>query len=186
MAKIVIIAPKDAEEMEDAVKVLRAAGHTVETQEPTPKSLLHIVLGLFGPKAYGFGEEYIVNSADNPPEEDEEAEPAEDEEGEVEPEDDFRFESLGETTVDGELIEAVRIKSPTSLLYVEGLVSGSKTSYRLNESTFSFWPADVEAPAQRVQVQHGKHRTSIELVVKEAEKAQLQVGDDLASMFEAA
>ena len=67
MAKIVIIAPAEADaDVKDAVKMLKAQGHDVDTEEPTPKSLLHIVLGLLGPNAYGFGPAYGYREADAP------------------------------------------------------------------------------------------------------------------------
>jgi hypothetical protein len=198
MAKIVIIAPADADEdVKDAVKMLKAAGHDVDTEEPTPKSLLHIVLGLLGPNAYGFGPAYGYREADAPAKEDDAETKGDEEEtdtsvtssdteaGDAEiSDDDFNFESLGMATVDGELIEAVTFNSDTSVLCVEGLTKGAKTTYTLNESTFSFWPSNPEAPAQRVEVVVEKHRTSMEIAVQEAEaKSVLKVGKDLRGMF---
>lgn len=201
MAKIVIIAPAEADaDVKDAVKMLKAQGHDVDTEEPTPKSLLHIVLGLLGPNAYGFGPAYGYREADAP-----ESTDPKDEKGDttVSPEDDtsksgddagaadtelndddFNFESLGTVTVDGELIEAVTFNSDTSVLCVEGLTKGAKTTYTLNESTFSFWPSNPEVPVQRVEVVVEKHRTSMEIPVQEAEaKSVLKVGKDLRGMF---
>lgn len=202
MAKIVIIAPAEADDdIKDAVKMLKAAGHDVDTEEPTPKSLLHIVLGLMGPNAYGFGAGYAYardTAAEEPPAEDKpkEDDPEEEAADEAATEegfddgadlggDDFNFESLGTVTVDGELIEAVTHDSETSVLCVERLVSGAKTTYALNESSFSFWPASVTKPEQRVEVLVDKHRTSVQLPIEESEgKPTLKVGRDLLSMFE--
>lgn len=197
MAKIVIIAPAEADDdVKDAVKLLKAAGHDVDTEEPTPKALIHIVLGLMGPNGYGFGPGYAYlpsGGTGAPPPKDEpkpeddpaaeepapEEDPASDAGG-----DDFNFESLGTVTVDGELIEAVTFDSETSVLCVESLEAGAKTTYSLNESVFSFFPADAAKPALRVEVLVDKHRTSIEVPVMEAEsKATLKVGKDLISMF---
>lgn len=196
MAKIVIIAPADAtDDVKDAIKMLKAAGHDVDSEEPTPKSLLHIVLGLMGPNAYGFGSGYAyspgpaadeaVGGKDEPePEEDAAVEDGfEGDMGDLGA-DDFNFESLGQVTVDGELIEAVTIDSDSSVLCVQSLIKGGKTTYSLNESTYSFWPANVETPAQRVDVQVDKHRTSLEIAIQESEdKPVLKVGKDLRSMF---
>lgn len=200
MAKIVIIAPAEADDdVKDAVKMLKAAGHDVDTEEPTPKSLLHIVLGLMGPNAYGFGPGYAYQrdpdqAPDGTPPKDDEPESEDDPLDDV-PDgfdddtadlggDDFNFESLGTVTVDGQLIEAVTHNSETSVLCVEGLVKGAKTTYALNESIFSFWPASADKPEQRVEVLVDKHRTSIEIPIEESEgKSTLKVGKDLLPMF---
>jgi hypothetical protein len=200
MSKIVIIAPADVD-LKDALKLLKGEGHDVDTEEPTPKSLLHIVMGLLGPNAYGFGSQYAVTGAgagapaddteeEEPPPPDEEA-PEEDAGEEASDEgssDDFNFESveLGKIKVDGELIEAVRVKKPTSTLCVSELHLGPKTTYSLNESIFSFWAADVNALTQRVLIETEKNCTSLEVPVVVAEDhAKLLVGDDLADLFEA-
>jgi hypothetical protein len=192
MAKIVIVAPSDVKsDVDDAVKMLRGAGHDVDVEEPTPKSLLHIVLGLLGPNAYGFGPGYAfspgseVDDADGEPADSEQAADDADAGDDIDVSgDDFNFESLGQVTVDGELIEAVRVKQPTSVLRVERLVGEAKMTYNLNESIFSFWPADVKAPSQRLSISVNRHSTSIELPVEQAEKAQLMVGDDIIDMFQ--
>lgn len=202
MAKIVIIAPSEADDdVKDAVKMLKAAGHDVDTEEPTPKSLLHIVLGLMGPNAYGFGPGYAYQRdpdanaddplADVPPAEDDVADDTETDGGFEGDEgadlggDDFNFESLGPVKVDGELIEAVTHDSETSVLCVDRLVKGAKTTYALNESIFSFWPASVQKPEQRVEVLVDKNRTSVELPIMESEEGKpvLKVGKDLLPMF---
>ena len=203
MAKIIIIAPAEADDdVKDAVKILKAAGHDIDTEEPTAKSILHLLLGLCTPSAYGFGGAYTIvqGGSDVPP-------PADDEDkggkgGKVkdeEPEDtdtsddapsddggdDFNFESLGQVKVDGELIEAETFNSATSLLCVESIITGAKTTYSLNESMFSFWPANPAAPTQRMEVVVDKHSTSVELPIEESTKTVLKVGKDLRSMFEA-
>lgn len=194
MAKIVIIAPSDAD-VKDAAKLLKGDGHDVDIEEPTPKSLLHIVLGLLGPNAYGFGASYSVGSAAVPPSKEEEEPPEEDTPSEDSgadiadlgsDEDDFHFESveLGQVKVDGEVINAVSHDADHSVLVVTNMAVGPKTTYALNESVFSFWPADISTPMQRVDVGHEKWRTSLELAVQQGEKQELQVGRDLISIFE--
>lgn len=193
MAKVVIIAPADVD-VKDAVKVLKGDGHDVDVEEPTPKTLLHIVLGLLGTNAYGFGSQYaFVTGGGTPPPEEEEEEPAEEikEEPEPEPEpeveevDDFHFESvqLGKVKVDGELIEAVSIDNAGSRLCVPNLVTGTKISYRLNESDFSFWATDQNVPIQRVVLEINDQTISKEVVLADAAEPRLEVGADLIELF---
>lgn len=202
MAKIVIIAPAGAEDVDDAVKLLKAAGHEVETEEPTPKSLLHIVLGLLGPNAYGFGPGYAYSpgpQADDDLEGDPEAdlgldapddadadplaadEPSEDDIEFDASTDDFNFEGV---TVDGEPIKAVKSDAEHTTLVVEKLILGPKTTYMLNESSFSFWPADQNQPVQRVDVGASRGTTSLEVVVEQGETQELRIGKDLYNLFE--
>lgn len=148
MAKIIIIAPKGTE-VKDAVKLLKIDGHEIEIEEPDPKTLLHILFGLFSPSAYGFGASYAISSASK---EDDELEPEDKPEDEIvvpddkekpvddsteEPvqdttdtsseassevsDDDFNFEGL-EVYVDGELISTKRILSEESELHVPELI----------------------------------------------------------------
>lgn len=192
MSKIVIISPKDAD-ITDAVKVLKSSGHDVEIEEPTAKTLLHILLGLFSPGAFGFGPEYVVAGGKvDRPEKSEKEEATDDKDDKEEKEetaedggDDFSFESLGVCTVDGELVEAVRTNDAMSKLVVQELVNGAKTTYKINESTFSFWPIDPQAPAQRVLIEHQKHRAALDIAVQQGStgKTVLYVGQDLIDVF---
>jgi hypothetical protein len=104
--------------------------------------------------------------------------------GAADPGADFNFESLGKVTIDGEDVEAVRTTLEESRLQVAGLIVGSRTTYCINESVFSFWPASQEQLLQRVDIRAGKHRTSLELVVENAETPRLLVGKDLIGMFD--
>lgn len=198
MAKIVIIAPSDTD-VTDAVKLLKGAGHDVDIEEPTPKSLLHIVLGLMGPNAYGFGSGYAYTPGPEATDDEDEGVPVEGEAtaGGDEPETsdieevpddgeefDFNFESIGTVSIDNELVEAVRTNEEQSTLIVTQLAHGPKTSYRLNESAFSFWPHDVANPIQRVDVHHENVHTSLEVLIKEGEKEQLLVGTELAKTLQ--
>lgn len=192
MSKIVIISPKDAD-ITDAVKVLKSSGHDVEVEEPTAKTLLHILLGLFSPGAFGFGPEYVVAGGKiDKSEKSEKGEATDDKDDKEEKEetaedgdDDFSFESLGVCTVDGELVEAVRTNDAMSKLVVQELVNGAKTTYKINESTFSFWPIDPQAPAQRVLIEHQKHRAALDIAVQQGStgKTVLYVGQDLIDVF---
>ena len=203
MAKIVIIAPAEARsDVDDAAKMLRGNGHDVDIEDPVPKSLLHIVLGLLGPNAYGFGPGYAyapgpdADAADggddetaieNPITSDADA-PADDIDGledvEVPGDDDFNFEGF---EVDGQAVKAVLTEEHEhSALAVQDLDVGPKTTYRLNESTFSFWPADQSKPVQRVDVHHENVRTSLEVeIVKEENVAEptLFIGKDLMEIL---
>lgn len=198
MAKIVIIAPKGAEDLDDALKILKAAGHDVDVDEPNPKTLLHILLGLFSASAFGFGGQYAVKagpgdtSTDEP--EDTSKTDAKDDKGTKKDDEeapgkddasddsaDFNFEGL---TVDGEPISASRSKTAKSVLVVSELNVGAKTSYSLNESKFSFWPEAIDKPVPRIQVSHGKWFTSIDIELVKGDKTELRVGDDLIEMFQ--
>lgn len=206
MSKVVIIAPADVD-LTDAIKLIKGQGHEVQFEEPTPKTLLHIVLGLMGPNAYGFGPGYAYtpgpeaaddDAAAGGPDPDEEAIEGEATKGEVDgdldglpdtdiPPDDFsaddmefNFEGL---SVDGNPVEAVKTDQEHTTLVVEELLVGPKTTYRLNESTYSFWPNDLAMPMQRVDVVRESVRTSLEVEVKRGEKTQLLVGKDLQDLL---
>lgn len=202
MAKIVIISPSDVD-VSDAIKLLKGAGHDVEVEEPTPKSLLHIVLGLMGPNAYGFGPGYAY--APGPQAADDDPAPSEEEaiedEATADPKDldgqadvdvpkedygddsDFNFESLGKFSVDGEMIKAFYHDSDETVLVVQEANIGPRTTYKLNESQFAFWPADSAKPLQRVDVGAQKWHTSLEVVVQEGEQTRLMVGRDLLDIL---
>ena len=201
MAKVIIIAPSDAEDIDDAVKILKSAGHDVDVEEPTAKTLLHITLGLFGASAYGFGPQYAVGMGgpspkpgkdDDKPEKDDDAPPEDAEDAEDVGADDtgggdFSFESLGTVNVDGELMEAVRVKGKSTLA-IPGLVVGSRISYTVNESTVSFWPEDLNQPVARSLVESNGTRVIIDLKLHDSDKVTkptLFVGDDLAGLLSA-
>jgi len=206
MAKIVIIAPSDVD-VTDAVKLLKNNGNDVDVEAPEAKSILHIVLGLFGANAYGFGSDYAIPPPGGvggglpPPD----GEPPADDESAIEDEttddgttddldnqddidipdeaaaDDFNFESV---TVDGETVNGTLVEDEHSTLVVSELDVGPKTTYKLNESKFSFWPADQQKPMQRVDVGAQKWHTSLEVQVVLGEKPELRVGKDLQEIFE--
>lgn len=177
MGKIVVFA--DGADAAEAKKALKAAGLDFEVVAPKPANLLHIVIGMVDDN----------DDEDEAEESPEEETPAEDEEAVDEPieeptEDAGEVtESLGTVDVDGELIEAVRSKSATSVLQLESIEVGAKTTYSLNESKFSFWPADVVKPTQRLNIKANKHHTSIELPLEESTQTRLVVGADLIDLF---
>jgi len=183
MAKIVLIASgKDADKASEA---LDGAGIDYEVVEPTPANLLHIVIGMVDDGEAPADEE---EPADEPAPEDEapadEApadEPPADEEEEV-------TESLGTVRVDGEVIAARRGKNKTSILRSPSIQSGARTTYKLNEGTMTFWPANPSSPAVRVLVEGRVASCSVEVILQQAEgnDAYLLVGDDLASLFKTA
>jgi len=221
MSKIVIIAPHDAD-VDDAVKLLKSAGNDVDVEEPTGKALLHIVLGLMGPNAYGFGDDYAIAPAggagggsdmddDKPAKADKKDKPvaatkstkdkdttndddknADDGDSDTDAaaattdDADFNFEALA-TTVDGEKVLVERVKAPTSTLLVEDLNVGTKTTYKLDESIFAFYPPDLASLIQRVDVKvEGRPALQYEIAIGRAEdgKAKLLVGDDLAEAYQ--
>lgn len=199
MAKIVIIAPAGTD-VDDAVKLLKNSGNEVEVEEPTPKSLLHIVLGLLGPNAYGFGPGYAFSPGDQADDSVEDATDlppddlpaddtgAEDLDGAADVDipsgdDDFSFEGT-EAVVDGEKVLVERVEAPISTLVVEKFNDGPRAEYMINESQFAFWPADVNAPATLIQVQYGKQSVVHEMRIAKGDRTMLQIGDDLADIFQ--
>ena len=66
------------------------------------------------------------------------------------------------------MVQAFKQNSRDTTLYVPTIVLGAKTSYSLNESSFSFWPADAANPAQRVLVEHNGRSTSTEVDVRKS------------------
>jgi hypothetical protein len=186
MGKIVVLA---TEEDSEAVKTaLDGAGVDYEVVEPTAANLLHIVIGMVDDEA----------PKDEEPPKDEESkadkEPKEPK-TDIPPEDDSEIakdasavpESLGQVRVNGELIEARLGKGTISALRSVKIEQGPRTSYTINESTFSFWPSNPSAPTQRIEVEHGTHRTSVEVVIENAEgnASYFLVGADLADLFKA-
>lgn len=181
MAKIVVLASGD-----DATAVsaaLDAASIEYQIVDPKPSSLLHIVIGMVGDDEED--KEPKEPKEDKPPKD--EAPPAD------EPPDDSDIasdasavpESLGMIRINGEMVEAFKANARDSFLNVPSLVMGAKTSYTINESSFSFWPADTTNPAQRVLVEHNGLATSTEVQVRKSStgKASLVVGADIADLF---
>lgn len=186
MAKIVVLAGGDDAE---AVKTaLDTAGVDYEIVDPTPSNLLHIVIGMVDD-----GEE----PKDEEPKDEEPKEPKSvpaPEETSIEDEPDIAAdasavkESLGQVRIDGEVVKAIRGKGPVTALRSTGVQQGPRTTYSINESTFSFWPSNPSSPTQRLVVEYGNHRTSVEVLIQEAEGNQtyLLIGDDLADLFKTA
>jgi hypothetical protein len=188
MAKIVVLAGGD-----DATAVsaaLDAASLEYEIVEPKPASLLHIVIGMVDDEDEEKDEDKDKKDdkepkGDKPPKD--KAPPAD------EPPDDSDIaadasaveESLGMIRINGEMVEAFKQNSRDSFLFVPTLVIGAKTSYTLNESSFSFWPSNITNPAQRVLVEHNGRSTSTEVEVRKSTtgKAFLAVGADIADLF---
>ena len=180
MAKIVVLA--DGEDATAASAALDAASIDYQIVKPDPAKILHLVIGMVG----------SGGGSDKDDEEKEEKEPKEEPTSE-EPPDDSDIasdasaveESLGFITLNGELVEAFKTADGTSFLNVADLVVGPKTSYRLNESTFSFWPASVSHPSQRVLIEHAGKSTSVEVPVRKSntKTSSVSIGADLAELF---
>jgi hypothetical protein len=186
MGKIVVLA--SADDAEAAKTALDGAGVDYEVVEPTAANLLHIVIGMVDDEAPKEDEE---PKDEEPKESKAEKEPKAD----IPPENDSEIasdasavpEALGEVRVNGELLEARLGKGSISALRSVKIQQGPRTSYTINESTFSFWPSNPSAPTQRVDVEHGTHRTSVEVVIEQAEgsASYFLVGADLADLFKA-
>jgi len=202
MSKILIIAPKDAKELDDVVKMLSGAGHEVAIEEPTPRNLLHIVLGLFTPNAFGFGDEYFVKPSKGDSEEvaSQGQEDSDTDQGETDAKDvedknkkdsskeeevEFKFESLGTCLIDGVEIDVVfSPKVEETYLQVTDMVVGPKTFYMLGESLWAIWPDDENDIRQSFVVKFGGKtlKTNFTKLVDSTE-TKLVVGQDNISFF---
>ncbi len=184
MAKIVVLASGD-----DATAVstaLDGASIEYEIVDPKPASLLHIVIGMVG-------DDDEDDKEEKEPKEKKDEPPKEEKPTAEEPPDDSDIasdasavpESLGTVRVNGEMVEAFKQNSRDTFLHVPTLVTGAKTSYTINESAFSFWPADITNPAQRVLIEHNGRASSTEVEVRKSQtgKAYLAVGADIADLF---
>lgn len=174
MAKIVVLA--GASDTDAVSAALEAASIEFEIVDPTAANLLHIVIGMV---------EDEKPKEEKPKEEKPKEEKPKEEKPAEEPAPEEVPESLGTVTVDGEQVQAFRNSLSTSTLFAKAVSLGAKTSYSVNEGTFSFWPANAEKPVQRMVVEHNNHRASVELIIKESKTSTsyLSVGADLADMF---
>jgi hypothetical protein len=175
MAKIVVLA--GASDTDAVSAALEAASIEFDIVDPTAANLLHIVIGMVEDEK---PKEEKKSKEEKPAEEKpKEEKPAEEPASEEVP------ESLGAVTVDGEQVQAFANGLGSSTLFAKAVSLGAKTSYSVNEGTFSFWPANAEKPVQRMVVEHNNHRASVELVIKESKTSTsyLSVGEDLADMF---
>ena len=179
MAKIVVLA--DPADEEAITAAMDAAGFKVKVVEPTAANLLHIVIGMVDDGAPKEEEPPV----EEPPAE--EAPPAEEPPAEEVPAEEpiaqDSLKSLGVCIVDGEPVKAFEGTGETSKLFVAKLQAGAKTTYTINESQFSFWPAKPEEPFQRVVVECGKSRASLEIALAEADEAYILVGADIRNLF---
>lgn len=190
MGKIVVLA--SSEDAEAAKTALDGAGVDYEVVEPTAANLLHIVIGMVDDEAPKEDEQ---PAPEEEPKADKEPKEPKEPKADIPPEDDSGIasdasavpESLGQVRIDGELVEARLGKGAVSALRSVKIQPGPRTSYSINESTFSFWPSNPSAPTQRVIVEHGTHRTSVEVLIEASEGTQtyLLVGADLADLIKA-
>jgi hypothetical protein len=189
MAKIVIIAPSGAEDIDDAVKLLRSAGHDVEIEEPTAKTLLHIVLGLMGPSAYGFGAGYAykpgtkAEDADKDDEDEDEnkgdADTEEDTDGDAGGDSDFNFEGV---MVDGVPVKAIKTDNEHTVFEVKDLIkTNGKVVYTVNESVFTFYPS--EENTLRVLIEQNQFGSTKLVQIKKGNETVLKIGKDLIQSF---
>lgn len=179
MAKIIILG--DGKDADAAKAALEGASIECEIVKPTAANLLHIVIGMVDdePEEKEEKEPKAEKPEEAPAEEPKAEAPAEEAPAEEVP------ESLGKTIVADEVVEAIRGSKETSTLFVKDLIGGSRTTYTLNESTISFWPADAKAPAQRMQVEFKNHRASVEVKLAKSGTGApyFEVGADLIDLF---
>ena len=181
MAKIIILASGD--DAAAASAALDAASIEYEIVDPKPSSLLHMVIGMVDDDNDDKKEEPKEPKDEVPADEVPADEPPDD--SDIASDASAVKESLGTIRINGELVEAFKQNSRVSFLHVPTLVTGAKTSYTINESSFSFWPADTTNPAQRVLIEHNGRATSAEVEVRKSKtgKAFLAVGADIADLF---
>lgn len=164
MAQIVIFVPK-GEDASAGKEALEAAGHEVEIVDAKPEVLLHMALGMMeggeeAPAEEVPAEEEPVEEV--PTEEEPPAEEAEVKESHV---------YLGKVSVDGEQLNAYLGRKDA--IYGANFKRGEKTTYSINESTFSVWsdkkvvPVSLEAGIARcmedVEVKSSKGKAFIVL-----------------------
>lgn len=172
MAQVVIFAPP-GEDVSTGEEALKAAGHEVEIVEATAANLLHMAIGMMEEPA-----EEEPPAEEAPVTEPTEEAPAEEPPAEEAPAEEPTVEAVGHVvTVDGEKI-ATYI-DPTAkfpLLRVVDLTGDSKLTYKLHESTFSYWRDAGNSPTIKVEgkagkqckVKMGKAKTKPHLVLDEA------------------
>jgi hypothetical protein len=177
MGKVVILAGSDDAEAIQAA--LDGSEIDFEVIEPTASNLLHIAIGMVDAESA----EEPAPDAEEPAEEP--APDAEEPAEEPAPDAEVKEENLGSIVVNGETIDAVRVATIESTLFVGDFQAGPKTSYSLNESKFSFWINDERRPKHRSTVERAGYKTSIELHIKESKTGRpyLAVGTDLADLF---
>lgn len=130
MAQIVIFAPA-GEDVSAGQTALEGAGHTVEVVEATAANLLHMAVGMVE-------DDGASDAASSAPV----TEPTEelpDDPLATEPEEPTT-EAVGEVYVDGEQLPAYVDPSISfPLIRVLDLSGDAKLTFRINESSFSFW-----------------------------------------------
>ena len=133
MAQVVIFAPP-GEDVSAGESALKDAGHEVEVVEATAANLLHMAIGMID----GSGD---TEAAEEPVTEPVEEDPLADEApAEEEPAEEPTSESIGQVGVDGETLPAYLDKSiPFPIIRALDYIAGAKTTYRINESKYSFW-----------------------------------------------
>ena len=149
MAQVVIFAPP-GEDVSAGESALSALGHEVEVVEATAVNLLHMAIGMME------GEEA---PAEEPPAEEEPITEPVEEEPPAEASEEPTAESVDGhvVSVDGERVAAYIDRTRTfPLLRVVDLEGDAKLSYKLNESTFSFWRDSGATPFIKVEGCAGK------------------------------
>jgi hypothetical protein len=209
MAKIVVLA--GADDSAAATAALDAASIEYEVVDPTPANILHLVIGMVGDDTDDDENDADVD-ADADPDADPDA--ADDGTAKPkkkkpmpttaaggdgvasstkEPPDDSDIGADASAVAEGLMVKIdgdhmkamISTKSHRSTLYVPSLTAGAKTTYSINESTYSFYPANPEAPAQRMIIERNNHRATLEVEIRQTKGSTpyLLVGQDLADLF---
>lgn len=143
MTSIVIFASAgDKEKINSALETL---GLEYEILAPTAKNVLHLAIGMVAGEDESTNDEPKSDEVQGPEKDAEEElgdeSTANGEEGEVK-------ESYRMARFNGEVLKVVPSKTNETIVYVQHLIPGAKTTYSLNESTVSFWTDNEEAPEQ--------------------------------------
>jgi hypothetical protein len=172
MAQVVIFAPP-GEDVSAGESALKDAGHKVEVVEATAANLLHMAIGMIDG-----GDEAEPEAEAEPATEPVEEDPLADEVPE-EPAEEPTTESIGDVVVDGETVTAYLDRSlPFPLIRVLDLTGDAKLTYKINESSFSFWKdagarADIGGFATKVAV--GRARTKPYVILDEVTAKRLKL-----------
>ncbi|MBT9137509.1 MAG: hypothetical protein DDT31_00040 [Syntrophomonadaceae bacterium] len=169
MAQVVIFAPV-GEDVSSGQTALEEAGHDVEVVEATAANLLHMAIGM----VEGVNiEDSKEDSKEDLPLEPEEEDPLDDDNAKEPP----KNESVGQVYVDDELVRAYVDSTRVSpLLRVSGLHGGAKLTYKINESTFSYWKdaggaqVDIDGTSTRVAIGRTPNNCHIILDVNTARR----------------
>ena len=151
MHPVIIMSYDKSPAINEAVAALEAAGMEVRVLNTGHAKLAEFLGALAGEDDEGSE----PKSDDKAIEKEPKAEP---EESKAEPEETSESvkESVQTGSVDGETIKIVIVEGSDLILHPSDVNIGAKTSYTLNESTFAFWPKDMQHVFESVELVVGE------------------------------